>query len=267
MSEANREAVIARVRAMMEMAERGQEAKGNKHLSQQEQDATFTEGMRAAEMAGELMRRYRLTQSDLELQQEPVADIWVERNMRVKWTPADVCIGAIDRYCGVKCWRSPRWEDGRWVYKLRILGLKPDAEMAKYLYELIMNVIHVEQEIWAKANLISGRQYALFNRREVYSFQQAMAGRIKERLSAMAGALDAIAKTASGTALVVVKAPIVKQALTELQAREGGWKFRTVSMGGGGRGSLDARAAGRAAGDKVNLSRPVGGGDHKRLGR
>jgi hypothetical protein len=55
----------------------------------------------------------------------------------------------------------------------------------------------------------------------------------------------------------VVKAPIVENALAELQQREG-WKFGEGRTSGVTLHDFEAYQAGKAAGAEVNLSRPVG---------
>ena len=70
----------------------------------------------------------------------------------------------------------------------------------------------------------------------------------------MASALDSTAQTGSGTALVVVKNAVVTEAFAKL-----GLKFRG-SLSGKSVRDVGAYMAGRAAGDRVNLNRPVAGG-------
>ena len=89
----------------------------------------------------------------------------------------------------------------------------------------------------------------------INSFRVGMASRINARLIEMAAARDGAAKTGSGTALVVVKNAVVDAAFEKL-----GLQFlrRGAGLDKGARRSSHARRS--AAGDRVNLSRPVGGG-------
>jgi hypothetical protein len=90
------------------------------------------------------------------------------------------------------------------------------------------------------------------------SFEVAMPTRVNQRLIEEAQKREPQARTASGTALVVVKNPLVEEAYAKLNLR-----FRSIK----GFGAYDSggRAAGRAAGDRVRFDRPVGDPSAKRL--
>jgi hypothetical protein len=75
----------------------------------------------------------------------------------------------------------------------------------------------------------------------------------------MAKALEPTARTATGTALVVVKGAVVDAAFDRL-----GIRFNSVLHGPKAR-DASAYHAGIAAGDRVNLSRPVGGAAQGRI--
>lgn len=219
-----------------------------------ENGATEAEAMSSAAKARELMDRYRLSMTDVEIQAEPIITETVERANDLRMAPADYCLHGIDAYCGVKTWYSKSF--GHRL--LKILGLKADVEMARYLYEMIAGAIKVETALFQKTK---SWLWSDNRRTATSSFQVGMATRIENRLQEMARALEPSAKTASGTALVIVKNAIVDQAFAEVSA---GLKRSRLS-GGMVDGSSLAYGAGRAAGNRVNLSRPVSGGNTKRL--
>ncbi|MFZ0017151.1 MAG: hypothetical protein WAL10_07415, partial [Acetobacteraceae bacterium] len=86
------------------------------------------------------------------------------------------------------------------------------------------------------------------------SFQQGMAVRIADRLEAMHRERDAsvASQRSTGTALILVKQQVVDDAFRETE-------IRLVATAGLHRTRLSgAFRHGLAAGDRVNLSRPVG---------
>jgi hypothetical protein len=210
---------------------------------------TEEEAMSSAAKARELMDKYRFTQSDVEIEAEPVEDITLDREVRNNMAPADYCLGGIGKLCGVKIWYSTSMGKRR----LRLLGLKADVEMAQYLYKMIEGTIDVVHRQWAKDNLIPGKANAQYNRRAVSAYRVGMATRIDNRLLEEARNKDAAARTGSGTALVLVKAPVIEKALAKLDLH-----FSRSHMSGMSARDSAAYAAGVAAGDRVNLSRPVG---------
>ena len=235
------EAVAGKIRALL-----------NKTL---ENGATEAEAMSAAAKARELMDCYRLSMSDVEIQAEPIETVDLRRGKAKAVAPTDYCMGGIQAYCGVRMWYHTDRQTG--YRRARILGLKSDAEMARYLYEMIRGAIETETEAHHRTEIWLD---SANRRKATSSFQVGMAVRIDTRLREMARALDPVAKTATGTSLVVVKGAVVKQAFDAL-----GLKFKG-HLGGMSASSGGSYAAGRAAGDRVNLSRPVSSGDTRRIG-
>ena len=213
-----------------------------------ENGATEEEAILAAAKARELMDKYRVTLTDIQMREEEVEfSVIVDRptTSDTRKVPVDYCVGGIARYCGVKMWFDMRTG----VRVISILGLHGDVEMAKYLYSMLTSAI--------KSTSASVR-----GRSEKTSFMIGMAHRINERLIQMAMDLEPKAKTASGTALVVVKNAVVKEAFDALNLH-----FMRSADKGPRASDSAAYHAGRAAGDRVGLNRPVGSsrGDQKLL--
>lgn len=213
---------------------------------------TEEEAMLAAAKARELMDQYRLSQSDVEIGAEPIDKTYVNRRQQHKNVSEDYCVAGIKHYCGVKAWFSKIWEDGKFVNKLVLFGLRGDCELAQWLYEMIGSTIMSAAEGYkqaTRADFPSGADAV--RRRAITDFRMGMAGRINQRLHDMARALEPIAKTATGTALVVVRSAVVDAAYAQLNLHLHATKGRTYRTG-------DAYARGAAAGDRVSLNRPVG---------
>jgi hypothetical protein len=208
---------------------------------------TEEEAISAATLARKLMDEHRLSQSDIEIKAEPVEDDTIDRVIKQKIAYADYCMSGISRYCGVRMWYTTGYDR---VKRIKLLGLKPDIEMARWLYEMIDGAIRVERHAYAKT---TGENDRTTNRRLISSFAVGMASRINSRLTAMATVLEPVAKTASGTALIVVKGALVEEAFAKLNLR-----FSKARAGHSVR-KASAYLAGQAAGDRVNLNRPLAG--------
>lgn len=209
-----------------------------------ENGATEAEAIAAAAKARQLLDEHRLSQADCEIEAEPIDDVLIERPNDLKLAAVDYCLTGIDAYCGVKTWFSKRGG----VRKVRCIGLRNDVDMAVYLYKMLASTIASEGARFARANPGGGRRVKA-------SFQVGMAARIDDRLHEMAKALNPVAKTASGTALVVVKDRVVNDAFARLGIHLSGRWTGGISVKDGA-----SYNAGRAAGDRVNLSRPVNSG-------
>jgi len=224
-----------------------------------ENGATEAEALAAATKARAIMDAHRLTQSDIEVQEEPIDQELVDRPVDQKSAAVDACLHGIDAYCGVETWfRSGRSNDV-WKRRLVIFGLRSDVQMAKYLYQMIASTIRLETAKFARDNQNVWRDAAT-TRKLNQSFQVGMARRVGQRLVELAASANATAKTSDGTALVVVKNAVVQQAYANLNLNFGRAPAGLRAFDHG------AYHAGRAAGDRVNLSRPVSGAAQGRIG-
>lgn len=216
-----------------------------------ERGASEAEALMAAQMMRKLMDEHNLTQTDLEIHESPMTDETFDRPYGYNSEGADYCCGGIEKYCGVKVFQSIRYEQIFGTNKvekvrlIRMFGLKPDVEMAFYLYEIIAEAMERDSEAYVRKHQPTKKR--LMQK----SFTQGMAHRINARLVEMARALEPVAKTASGSALVVVKTAAVDEAFNKL-----GLKLKNQVS----HVKTDANAwwGGHAAGNNVNLNRPVG---------
>lgn len=212
-----------------------------------------TERMRKAR---ELMDKHYLTMSDIEIQQEEVVKESFDRPEVKAIATVDGALYGIAEYCGVKHWYTTRQErdlfSGEIIERrlITFLGLKQDVDMSYWLYEMIGNVIETESEDYIDNNLFK-LTTAKLRKDAAYAFEVAMAHRINGRLKEMAEAMNASAKTATGTALMVIKNQLVDEAYAKLNLNLRYSTNRTKVKDG------LAVAAGLAAGDNVNLQRPL----------
>src|SRR3981189_2667053 len=101
---------------------------------------TEAEALLAAAKVAELLDRYDLSLTDVEIRDAPCEQREYE-TYRKKRIPLDACIGAIANFCDCRVWRekNPAGES-RYVF----FGLRSDIEVTHYLTELIDNTVRSE---------------------------------------------------------------------------------------------------------------------------
>lgn len=218
MDNTNREAAMKRIRALM--------------VKTVANGCSESETMAAAAKVGELMDRYGLTYSDLEIEKERCQ----QYTASYSYHDVNVIAGAIARFCGCRVW----FEGGGIQY----FGLPIDVVIATYMTDLCRSAMRVGFDMFLASRARPLKQRGRQLRKP---FMMAMGYRISERLDGMASAREATATTANGTSLVVVKKAVVEEQYLAL-----GLKLRR-GRPSRYRDDNAARAAGRATGDRVNL--------------
>ena len=221
---------------------------------------TEAEAMAAAEMVGRLLERYALSMDEIEVRQTRCVQAEVPIGGRRR-RAIDACVPAIARFCDCKVWlaraarQDPDAEDFDWTEpgsRYVFFGFETDTSLATYLFAVIDRAIATETDAFKRTN---PRLRAVRLRQASASFQHGMAARIAARLSAMHDAREATvrAQRATGGALILAKERVVEAAFRETD-------IRLVSMGAIGQRRITAAFRdGWAAGDRVNLNRPVPG--------
>lgn len=203
-----------------------------------ERGASEQEAMFALEKADELMQEFGLTEADLES-----AD--AQRDMRTgEFTystsaphPITHCINTIARFCEVKSWYN------RYNRHVAGYGFKRDVEMYEFLTQMIHDSMNRGWETFRKEN---PKQPGESNHRRYWSFMLGFANRINARLQ------ELIDKRPTGKGLVVKKMAVVEAAYDNAVGRP-----ISKSKGRGRYVSGDAYKKGQAAGNRVNLNRPL----------
>lgn len=203
---------------------------------------TEGEALAAAAKVAELLDRYELTLTDIEIRETQCEERVYETRLR-KRIPIDECIGAIAAFCDCRVWREKNAAgETRYVF----FGLPADVEVAHYLTELIDGAVRAELGRYKVS-----ADYRRFRHQERHlanaSFALGMCASIADRLVAMKAERDGVIRS-SGRGLVVLKAAVVDSELERL-----GLKLRTVEAGPGRFISPDAYDAGGAAGETVSL--------------
>jgi hypothetical protein len=178
---------------------------------------TEAEALLAAAKVAELLDRYDLSLSDVDIRDAPCERRAYETG-RKKRIPLDDCVGAIANFCDCRVWREKNPEgEARYVF----FGLRSDVEVAHYLTELIDRAVRSELGRYK-----TSAAYLKFRHRDRHiangSFTLGMVASIADKLTAMKASRDAV-NHSSGRDLVVLKAAVVEAELEKLDL-----KLRTV---------------------------------------
>jgi hypothetical protein len=207
---------------------------------------TEEEALSAAAKVAEMLDRYDLSLTDIDIREAPCERRAYE-TYRKKRIPLDDCIGAIAHFCDCRVWREKNHAgESRYVF----FGLRSDIEVAHYLTELIDAAVRSEL---GRYKTTSGYQRFRHNQRHLAnaSFALGMVASIAEKLTAMKASRDQV-NLSTGRGLVVLKASVVdaefgKLGLNLRAARNTG---RTVSM--------TAYEAGGVAGASLVINPAIG---------
>ena len=202
--------------------------------------------MMAAEMVGRLLERYALTMEEVDVRQEPCVQVEVPIGGQRR-RPIDMCVPALARFCDCKVWLARAEQQSHYVF----FGFETDVSLAAYLFVVIARSIQTEVAGFRNTKTtLAGVPL----RRASTSFQGGMAVRVGERLTAMHAEREAAvaAQRPAGTALILVRHQVVDEAF---RAR----KMPLRSTPGLTLRQNAAFREGRAAGERVNLHRPLEG--------
>jgi hypothetical protein len=214
--------------------------------------------MAAAEMVGRLLERYALSMDEIEVREARCVQAEVPLGGRRR-RPIDGCVPTIARFCDCKVWlaRGPRQDpdaeaSARVGSRYVFFGFETDTALATYLFAVIDRAILTEATAFRKAN---PQQRSMRLRRASASFQHGLVAKVSARLRSMRRAREASVQVqrSTGTALILAKHRVVEDAFGEMGVR-------LVSMTAVGRRPIAAAFRdGWAAGERVNLNRPMTG--------
>src|SRR5882762_1849553 len=178
---------------------------------------TEDEALSAAAKVAELLDRYDLSLTDVEIREAPCERREYE-TQRKKRIPLEDCIGAVANFCDCRVWREKNQAgETRYVF----FGLRSDIEVAHYLTELIDTAIRSELGRYK-----TSAGYRRFRHQDRHvansSFTLGMVASIADKLTAMKRERDAV-NNGTGRDLVVLKVSVVDAELEKLDL-----KLRTV---------------------------------------
>src|SRR5688572_18340881 len=171
---------------------------------------TEGEALSAAAKVAELLDRYDLSLTDIDIREAPCERREYE-TFRKKRIPLDDCIGAIAIFCDCRVWREKNQAgESRYVF----FGLRSDIEVAHYLAELIDGA--VRSELGRYKTTADYRRFRHNDRHLANaSFALGMVTSIADKLMAMKAGRDQVSR-GTGRGLVVLKASTVDAELGKL---------------------------------------------------
>lgn len=209
---------------------------------------TEAEAMTAIEMVGKLLARYNLSMDEVQLNDEPCVSLKIQTKSKHR-DGIYFCVASIAEFTGCKVWTTRNRMTG---LSYCFFGQESDILMAQYLYDIISTAIKTETNNFKKTPEYL-RAYSA--RGASSSFGIGMGYRIATRLQDLSrqNAKDVSAERSGNNALVVLKNRIVTEEFAKMNLR--------LSKSSGNKTNIKdgtAYGKGQIAGDKVNLSRPVG---------
>lgn len=174
---------------------------------------TEAEALSAAAKVAELLDRYDLSLTDVEIRDAACERLEYEARHK-KRIPLEDCIGAIANFCDCRVWRekTPTGHP-RYIF----FGLRSDIEAAHYLTELIDLAVRSELGRYK-----TSREYQQFRHQDRHvanaSFTLGMVISIAEKLTAMKAGRDQ-ANNNAGRHLVVLKSAVVEAELARLDLK------------------------------------------------
>src|SRR5260221_8274690 len=209
---------------------------------------TEEEALSAAAKVAELLDRYDLSLTDIEMREERCERLEFE-TWRRKRIPLDDCVGAVAEFCDCRVWRE---KNATGEFRYVFFGLRSDVAVAHYLTELIDTAVRTELGRYK-----TSRDYLRFRHNQRHmansSFTFGMVTSIAAKLMAMKAERDG-ANRSTGRDLVMVKTAIVDEELAKLDLT-----LRTVRAASR-MVSTTAFEAGSAAGASLALHSGIGAG-------
>jgi hypothetical protein len=203
-----------------------------------EQGCTEQEALASAGKVAELLDRYGLSLSEVEMRDQACQGFGIDTGRRRR-APVDECMAAIGQFCDCKVWMETA-ESG--AIRFVFFGLPADVEAAHYLHDLIVATFATETTRFKKedAAIASGER-----RVSVRSFEIGLAHGIYDKLTSMKAERDAANRRSTGRDLVPLKSSILDDEMEKL-----GLSFHAKASNRKRKVAPDAYRTGREVGRK-----------------
>jgi len=179
-----------------------------------EQGCTEQEALAAAAKVAELLDRYGLSLSEIDLQQQACEGVSVDTE-RKRVGPVDDCVPAIAAFFDCRVWgEKGRAGTLRYVF----FGMPADVAAARYLYDLVEQAFDTETARFRAGPTYAGMPTGL-RRTASNSFGIGLGRGIVAKLHGLRTAREAALRHSSGRDLVVAKADVVEAELARLGMR------------------------------------------------
>jgi hypothetical protein len=228
-----------------------------------ENGCTEAEALAAAEMVARWIDQHGFSQAELEMEDKEEIGTQSFTPQARKMGNLEMVAGAVAEFCDCKVWRLKHrrhYRDTNPSISIEFFGHESDALLAQYLMQCFDHARVSEWQTHRKEggaiiDPSTGRPKPNVSAKHYESFEIGMMSRLHQRLTEMKKARNAQVDEATGrtgTSLVVCKTQDVDRAFAELNMKLGKSRSRGKSVHG------SAYHAGRAAGDRVNITTGVG---------
>lgn len=221
-----------------------------------ENGCTESEALAALDRAQAMIQAYEIADEELALTEKEKAIIRQTATASDRHDIRRSLSSAIAGFTGTECWSHRTFlrftAHGRAQYRHNVVfaGLRADVDFAEYLLDALETFVRAELTEY----LIAEARCGAHRTRLINGFVNGCTWRICERLRALT-TRSKTAATGNQQALVVVKDAAIKQAMDEagIRLRSGRMRPRV--------GNVEARDAGRKAGERAGLGRPIETGE------
>jgi hypothetical protein len=227
-------------------------------LQEMKNFGTENEALLAAERITEILDKYDLTMSDIELgSTSSIGEDTINSGRTSFSHPMGGCIGAIGSFCDCRTWLSSRKDNTGLKYSVYFIffGRKQDTEVAKYIYNIVLNAMERELK-----DFQGDEYYNSLDRggkiRATNEFRHSMARHVSHRLVQMKKVRTCNVVEMTGRDIVLVKKEAVDKEFKKLNLR------LSSNRGYVGGGDSFARGAGYKAGGRVAFHHGVSSGGH-----
>ena len=218
-----------------------------------DQGCTEQEALTAAEKVAELLDRYGLSLSELDLRRQACEGVGIETTRR-RTGPIDECAPSVAAFFDCRTWIE---KNPAGLLRHVFFGLPADVEAAHYLYDLIEIAFSTETERF-KAGAVYADLHSSERRGGTKSFQVGLGHGIARKLHTLREEREAAMVRSTGRDLVPIKASVVDDELERL-----GIRFKVKDRRAGRTVLTDAYEAGNEAADRFEIHH----GLHHRGGR
>jgi len=205
-----------------------------------DQGCSEQEALAAAAKVAEMLERYGLSMSEVEIRAQACEGFGVDTGRR-KQGPTDHCVPAIADFCDCRVWSETSLSG---TLRFVFFGLPADVEAAHYLYDLVAAAFDTET-----ASFKCGALYSVMvgaeKRSAVNSFQIGLAGGLSGKLKKLKAARNAAVLKSTGRDLVPIKSSILDEEFEKL-----GFSLHAKRVGGRRKVLAEAYHAGHVAGER-----------------
>lgn len=179
----------------------------------QDNGATESEAIAAAQKLSDLQAKYNLTLSEQELREEDYTEGYIE-TQKPNATPLEYLLGPITKLTDTEGCIDYYKHKGRWCRRLVFFGSKGDIEIAVYIYGLMQGTLARGCDEFKTSRDYQRLKRYDHPRRVMSDFRKGMCLRLAQRIYAMAELRKSNQHNAAatGTDLVVLKGHLVAQA-------------------------------------------------------